>query len=270
MKTDSIGIGVITCDRPDFFEKLITSLKNVKYDKLVVINDGSKQVKIKEAEIVKNRPSRQGVGKSKNKALKLLKNYDYIFILEDDIFIKDQNVFQKYINASKLSGIQHFNFAFHGIMNYQPNTVPLNSVPAVALKIDYSPTVSVSLYPHIYGAFSMYTKRCIEKVGYMDEFYYNAMEHVDHTVKTIEAGMHPPFRWFADIAESYNYIQEQDSDHSSSEIRKDQKWLDNFHKSATYFAQKYGFDVRNNYAPVASKEETIKIIKEIKKLYGEK
>lgn len=261
---NKIGVSVITKDRPNYLKKLVKSLDNTSIDKLIIINDGEKQLDGGKIFVHNNVPSRQGVGKAKNQALKLLKDNDYIFLLEDDIVIKDKTVFEKYIEASKLSGIQHFNFAFHGVDNYLPN-----GQPAVRLKLDYSPTVSVCLYPNVYGAFSMYTKKCIEEVGLMDEFYYNAMEHVDHTAAIIKAGMHPPFRWFADIADSNKYIEEIDRAHSGSEIRRDQKWIENFHKAADHFAKKFGFDVRNSYAAMASKEETASIVKQIKKQYGQ-
>jgi glycosyltransferase involved in cell wall biosynthesis len=259
-----IGIGIITCDRRDYLQKLIKSLQGIYIHELYIINDGVVQIDCDGFKNHNNMPPKQGVGKAKNTAIKYLKECDYIFLLEDDIIIKDVTVFDKYIEASKLSGIQHFNFAFHGTDNYNPD-----KSPAVRLKLDYSSTVSVCLYPNVYGAFSMYTKKCIEQVGLMDEFYYNAMEHVDHTASIIKAGMHPPFRWFADIADSDKYIEEIDNAHSGSEIRRDQKWIENFHKAADHFAQKFGFDVRNPYAAVASKEETINIIKQIKKQYGQ-
>lgn len=254
-----IGIGIITCDRPDYLKKLIKSLDGIYTNNIVIINDGVKQIDGGKILVHNNTPSKQGVGKTKNQALKLLKDNDYIFLLEDDIIIKDKIVFEKYINASKLSGIQHFNFAFHGVDNYKPD-----GTPAIRLKIDYSPNVSICLYPNVYGAFSMYTKKCIEVVGLMDEFYYNAMEHVDHTAAIIKAGMHPPFRWFADIADSNKYIEEIDKGHSGSEIRKDQKWIENFHKAADHFAKKFDFDVRNPHAITSTKEETMIYLKKIK------
>jgi glycosyltransferase involved in cell wall biosynthesis len=262
---NNIGVGIITCDRPDYLDKLLLSIKDITISELYIVNDGEKQIDDTSYKIYNNIPPKQGVGKAKNHALKHLKNCDYIFLIEDDIIIKDKTVFERYIKTSKLSGIQHLNFAFHGLDNYKPD-----GTPAVRLKVDYSPDVSICLYPNIYGAFSMYTRKCIEEVGLMDEFYYNAMEHVDHTASIINAGMHPPFRWFADIADSNKYIEEIDRGHSGSEIRKDQKWVDNFHKAADYFNKKQGFDVRNPYTVVASKEQTIDAIKQIKKQYGQR
>ena len=36
----SIGVGIITCNRSDFFEKCHKSIKREWYDYLVVVNDG--------------------------------------------------------------------------------------------------------------------------------------------------------------------------------------------------------------------------------------
>jgi len=104
----------------------------------------------------------------------------------------------------------------------------------------------------------------------MDEEYYNAMEHVDHTFFIAQADMTTPFRWFADIADSSKYIEELDKNHSGSEIRRDEKWIDNFRKAVARFAEKSKIDVTSPYQLIPSREETISKIKQIKKTYGNK
>ncbi|AVG37370.1 hypothetical protein MC67_22570 [Enterobacter cloacae complex sp.] len=59
------------------------------------------------------------------------------------------------------------------------------------------------------GQFSYYTALALDTVGLMDERFYNALEHVDHTIAVIDAGMHPPFGYFADIADSQDYIGDE-------------------------------------------------------------
>ncbi|OSM94581.1 hypothetical protein AU489_02680 [Lonsdalea populi] len=56
------------------------------------------------------------------------------------------------------------------------------------------------------GACVYYSKAYIDRVGYMEETYYNALEHVDHTLVIINAGMHPLFWYFADIDNSKEFI----------------------------------------------------------------
>lgn len=266
---NKIGIGIITCNRADYLRKLLNTLTKCEniINELVVVNDG---VPVSDFDLSQgvwiDNKTNQGVGRSKNSAIEYLlaKGCEYIFLLEDDIVIKDTSVFQKYIKASKITGIQHFNFAFHGSANYNPD-----GTAAVRLRVEYSKDVAVCLYPNVYGAFSFYTRKSIEEAGYMDSFYYNAMEHVDHTNEIIKKNMHPPFRWFADIADSEKYISEIDSDHSGSEIRKDETWIQNFHKAADYFAKKQGFDVRVP-SQTATKDEVINTLNNIKRTYGQK
>jgi len=266
---NKIGIGITTCNRSNYLRGLLNTLVQCDeiIDELVVVNDGKSinDFDLPRGVWIENETN-LGVGRSKNKAIEYLmaKGCKYIFLLEDDIIIKDKEVFNKYIKASQVSGIQHFNFAFHGIDNYNPD-----STPATRLKVEYSKDVAVCLYPNVYGAFSFYTRKCIEEVGYMDNFYYNAMEHVDHTNEIIKKNMHPPFRWFADIADSQNYISEIDQGHSGSEIRRDETWVQNFHKAADYFAKKQGFDVRVP-SHTASKDKVIETLNIIKRTYGEK
>jgi GT2 family glycosyltransferase len=268
--SNKIGVGIITCNRTKYLRRLLVSLVQCEniIDELVVVNDGEpiNDFDLSQGEWIENKVN-LGVGKSKNLAFKhLLENKcDYIFLLEDDIIIKDKEVFNKYIEASKLSGIQHFNFAFHGSDNYLPN-----GAPAERLRVEYSKDVAVCFYPNVYGAFSFYTKECLDNVGLMDEEYYNAMEHVDHTFFIAQAGMTSPFRWFADIANSNKYIEEIDKNHSGSEIRRDEKWISNFQKAVARFTEKSKINVTGPTDVFWTKEQTIDIIKQIKMKYGKK
>ena len=112
MISGKIGIGIITCNRLDFLKNCICSISEDSYDDIVIINDGSKPItRFYGCDIINN-DKNIGVGKSKNKALKYLyeKGCDYIFLIEDDTVVLDNNVFDQYINTSKETGIQHFNY----------------------------------------------------------------------------------------------------------------------------------------------------------------
>lgn len=210
---EKIGVGIITCDRPLLLEKCYNSVAKCPFiDEGIIVNDGKCLDQITpqtDMEIPDwwgwhETDGYTGVGKSKNHALRYLMETgcDHVFLIENDIFIKDISVFEKYIDASKASGIQHFNFSQHG----NANKIPMDFIdPNVRMIVDYK-TCRVSLYYHCVGAFSYYSKKCLDTVGLMDERYYNACEHVDHTYQIIKAGMHPPFWAFADIEESWKYL----------------------------------------------------------------
>lgn len=269
---NKIGVGIITCDRPIYLKKLVNSLQDIEIDKICIVNDGITQIEANnKIKIINNTPPKQGVGKTKNKALKYLKDCNYIFLLEDDIVIKNKNVFQKYIEACQVSGIQHFNYGPGTPFNRKQNVefdlhnrheLNQNSEPSPRLTIDYG-SLKISLYAHIAGMFSFFTKQVIDKVGYIDEEYYNAWEHVDHTYRIIKAGYHPPFWWFADIENSHEYIDQADEAIKESAIAKDtQEWVSNVKKGSELYLQKHGH--YPNRPPHATKEEVISSLKKIK------
>ena len=110
---------------------------------------------------------------------------------------------------------------------------------------------------------SFYNRETIEKVGYIDEAYYNAWEHVDHTYCIIKAGYHPPFWWFADIANSEKYLTEAPGAIDNSSIaNKSEQWQKNVYGGREVYLKKHGH--YPNQPPYVSKDEVIKSIKKIK------
>jgi GT2 family glycosyltransferase len=274
-----IGVGIITCDRPDYLKGLLDSLSSTNIDCLYIINDGRPLKEHKfNIELNKNiclheqTPQRQGVAKAKNRAIRYLinNNCDYIFLIEDDIHIKNKTIFEKYIEASKTTGIQHFNYGPGTPFNRKQNvhfdlhnrhTLEQESEPDPRLIIDYG-EVKIALYTHVAGMLSFFTKQVIEKVGYFDERFYNAWEHVDHTYRIIKAGYHPPFWWFADIENSHKYIGEaKEAINNSAIAKQSQEWIENVHKGRELYLQKHGH--YPNQPPLSTKEEVILKLKKI-------
>ena len=277
--SEKIGVGIVTYKRDLLFKKCYNSIVcNGNIDELIVVDDGC-SVDINwclnnsnydnegfpnpKVLVIYNEIN-LGVAKSKNKALQYLldRGCDHIFLIEDDIYIKDPHVFEKYIKASKVSGIQHFNFSQHGLMN---KTFDRNSTPNPRTIIDYK-LVKVPLYPHCVGAFSYYSRKCLETVGLMDENYFNACEHVDHTLEIIKAGMHPAFWYFADIENSWEYLGDEPWSIEKSTISSNPNHKKMMEDADVVFKNKHGC------VPVDIKllgiEEVGKQLKEIKKQYG--
>jgi GT2 family glycosyltransferase len=241
MQKDKIGVGLITCDRPDFFKKSLASLKN-NYDlTIVVVDDGLNAVIDETCEVSGIKTTGKiGVGASKNKALKFLieAECEHIFLMEDDIEITNSEVFNFYIKTAKETGVKHLNFALHGNHN-----LDLARNPIKRKIINYPSSAKIALYPNILGAFSYYHIDVLNSMGLMDEQFYNALEHVDHTYQIIKAGYHPPFRWFADIEGSENYLKDVVPDHQESKIRSQEDFMKNFMKNHERFMKKNGFSV---------------------------
>jgi len=248
MENEKIGCALITCDRPDFFKKSLNSLLDAVQDKgieYVVINDGLEKLPVYPINFIET-GGKKGVAVAKNLGLKFLidNGCTHLFLMEDDIEITDNNVFHKYIETSKKTGIKHFNYGLHG--NHNLN---YDKTPNVLSTINYPDNVKIDLYSNLLGAFSYYNLDVIKKIGYIDEEYYLSMEHVDHTYKAIKNNFHPPFRYFADIHNSKNYLKDILPDHQNSKIRNESNFQEIFKNGLDLFIKKNGFSVVNGYGP---------------------
>lgn len=274
---EKIGVGICTYNRLNYLRGLIDSLIPCKeaIDELVVVNDGGETPDwdLPFGTWINNEKN-SGVAKSKNNALKYLleKNCDYFFLIEDDMIIKDPTVFQQYIEAYKVSGIQHFNYGpgspfnrKQTIQNFDLHNRHLldeKTEPNPKLIVDYK-TCKIALYEHTVAMFSFFTKRVLNKVGFVPEEYPNCWEHVDHTYQIIKAGCHPPFWWFADLANSHDLLEEAPGAIENSAIAKDKtEWNNRVLKGREIYKQKHGH--YPNQPPQHTQEQVVKILKQIK------
>ena len=271
----SIGIGIITCNRPDYLKKLLDSIVHCNWAEFIIVNDGDKLDLPGYNYYVHNNETNLGVGKSKNKAMQHLldKGCDYIFIIEDDMIILDDSVFHKYIKASKASGIHHFNYGAGSPFNrkqdiqfdlHNRHLLDQHSEPNPKMILDYGNDIKISLFEHTVAMFSFFTREVLEKVGLYDEAYYNAWEHVDHTYMIIKAGYHPPFWWFADLYDSHKYITEApEAINNSSIANNNEQWHKNVYGGREIYKDKHGH--YPNEPPYVTKEQVIQTVKQLKR-----
>jgi GT2 family glycosyltransferase len=238
-----IGLGLVTCNREDFCNRVIESIPLDKLDSFVIVNDGKPYsdgiYPDPEACKVIQHSSNMSVGVSKNDALRYMMNTDcdFLFLIEDDILIKNPDVFNKYIELYEKSGIEHFNFGYHGPANKHSQT----KEPKPKYRVNYD-GISMALNHHCVGAFSFYTRNCIEKCGYIDERYVNCWDHVCLTYKIIKQGLHPQFWWFADLYNSCDYLTEICCSEENSTIRfaDNDKWKANIIAGTEVFKSIHG------------------------------
>jgi hypothetical protein len=237
-------------------------------DRVVVVNDGapvSSEILCKaghgRAELLQNETN-LGVGKSKNRALRhlLQAGMDHLFLMEDDIFVKDARAFQEYVEAARITGIQHLNFSQHGPKNKSPDGI---SDPVTTFEYG---SLQIALHRHCVGAFCYYSRACLEAVGLMDEDFYNGGEHLEHTYRILRAELHPPFWFFADVDRSEELLGEEPWSVSQSLIasRADQAEL--VRRSDALFQAKYGHQVGR--IPVAGKGAVMRSLRRIQNKYG--
>jgi hypothetical protein len=250
---NDIGVGIVTYNAPDRIKQSAATIpKWVKH--FVIVNDGTpydQTVYPEHAHIIQHQRN-LSVGQAKNSAIKYLleQGCEHIFIMEDDILLQTDDVFDAYINASIYTGIKHLNYALQGPANKkgaqgfkdlderakQENLTEPN--PRQVIK--YTDNIQIALYPNSVGAFSYYQREALEGTGLFDDFYKNAWEHVDHTLTAFKKGYTTPYWWFADINESWKFIKDIEGCIENSTIGHTDEWKDNFQRGAKHFFQKHG------------------------------
>jgi GT2 family glycosyltransferase len=239
---NKLGIGYITCDAP---ERISSTYPNIPkgIGELVVVNSGcilDEEWFPQATEIIQS-GKKISVSVAKNRALRYLMNQgcDHMFIIEDDVVIKDAGVFGAYLKAAEASGIWHLNYALQGPLNRaQDSTASVKSIadmnalnndsaPAPRAKLEYENGSKLAFYPHAIGSFQYFYRGIVKNVGYFDERYENAFENVDYMYRVIEKGLHPPYWWFADIDNSEYFLDSLDDCMTNSRLRESETFGEN-------------------------------------------
>jgi hypothetical protein len=182
---------------------------------------------------------------------------DYIFTLEDDIIIKDDNIFEKYINASKETGIQHFNFGYSQRENLDSNLKP------VWRKIIEYKNSKIVLNQNILGAFTFYTRKALQTVGlHHKDFNKGHGDHLELTYRAYKHGLTTPFWWFADVYGSWDMIENQSNFTTDSKIRNPETIQRYFNEARQIFKKLHGLDIFE--IPQLTESEVITCLKTLK------
>jgi len=277
--SNKIGVGVITCRAEDRLRQSLPLVPNV--DELVIVNDGtpySNDVYLGKKVIQHER--NKGVGIAKNTALRHLiqSGCDHLFLVEDDVLIKNDKVFEQYIKTAEVSGIHHLSYGLQGPANRKQvvgGGISLanrggylqDSEPNPRQIVEYGDGVSVALYPNCVGAFSYFLRGVIKAVGYHDErFNGNCWEHCDLTYRIIKAGLHPSWWWFADIANSWNYLDDIPNCIANSTIAKSPEWNQKLREGMEYFKHLHGHYPQQ--VPDTPPNKVMEILETIEKNYA--
>lgn len=232
----TIGIGITTFQRPEFCEKSVKSL--LKYcssvvDHIAIVNDGSstkyagayKRVfRPLEAAggVVFDESVNRGCAWAKNRLIDaLLPDCDWIFLVEDDIRVLDAKAITEYVRICEETGNHHLSFAHHGPANHG---VPLGDG-------------DVSYFPHSIGAWTIFSRECLKAVGFLDESFVRAWEHVEHELRLIVAGFMPgagPMH-YPDATHSQDWLEELPNSIEKSSIRPLPDWFNNVRDGLQYW-----------------------------------
>lgn len=256
---EKIGVGITTYNHEDYFSDLYKSIPLDKIDELVVVNGGQKYSGEYNCHWIQhNKNSFPSV--CRNDCVTFLMNHgcDHIFLIEDDMIIKNNNIFDEYIKASKETGLKYFSFVSTSYESGEPN----NRKPRLTL--EYKNNIKISFYHHMCNEFTYHHRTCFERVGLYDNNMREAFD-VDLSYRESKIGeWASPFWWFADLYNSDSYIENNPLAISRLQAeRPDGSRAEVIGKIWEYFNEKHGLSVpqiNNN-----SKQEFLEKIKEIKK-----
>lgn len=161
-----IGIGATTYNRPKNLELWNEQVLQYRNDNTeVYIADDSKD--------------RKGIAYLKSECLRALKDCDYIFLFDDDCFPIKSGWADFFINASRLTGQQHFMY-----LKETPTIKKIDSFSREGYTAD--------IYDNCAGCMMFLTKEVIEKVGaYNPKYGIYGFEHAGYSKRIHKAGLTP-------------------------------------------------------------------------------
>lgn len=256
---EKICVGIITYNRKDTFKRLFETILNCNYiDNIVVVKD--KELDYQDAHPKNYNDPRyefiqminsSGIAQNKNEVLKkfISNNDDHVFIIEDDINIKNIDVFKRYIDTAKYFKLEHLNFcrSFDTMVSHayvQPFTT-----------VNGNNEYALDLFLRLSGDFSYFTKNAIEKAGLYDERYINAFDHCEHSYRMSMLGFYTPFNAFADIHDSTQYLEDTGT---TTTIEQSEYHKRCIYNGANLFAKTYG--IRMNAIPIPSKNQIVSFL----------
>ena len=231
-----VGIGITTFNRPDYAEKCVKSIAKhcSGLDALYMHDDCSdpkftgayrRVHKVLEANggVLLTAKENAGVAAAKNRLIEHLiaEGCDWIILCEDDIKPLSAEAVTEYVRICEDNSLHSLSFAHHGPANYG---VPLSDS-------------DITYFPHSVGAWCIYSKECLINAGLFDTFFLNAWEHVEHTIRLMQAGYMPDYTVhnFPDATHSEKWLAEIPGSIDKSSIRPRSDWSRNIHNGLRYW-----------------------------------
>lgn len=255
---ENFGIAITTRNRSEWCKSLFEVLKNINNcKKISIVNDGPSYewVPVGDNVIYTINETNLGVAKTKNKAIRPLlddESIKYVFTIEDDIVIKNTNVFEEFIIAHQKTNLPYFSYPSHSWDSGKEN----KRTPIIS--IDYGDII-IDFYPHMVAAFNFYTKELLKTGGLYDERYFRIWFDVDHIFHLSKRSDFPPFWYFPCIQNIDSYLHLIPESLNQSEARSADE---EYKKQPNIFFQKHGILV--NSVPRCTIDELKEKLRRIK------
>ncbi len=257
MFENKIGVGITTYNSEDYYKALYDTLPLNKIDVLVTVNGGDKYKNNYKGNWIQHSENvYPSVCRNDCVNFLLQRNCEHIFIIEDDMLIRSADIFDRYIQASKESGIKYFSYVS---MSYGAGE-PFNRQSRMV--VEYPNNVKISFYHNMCNEFTYHHYTCYKTTGLYDTNYRDPWD-IDFAYRESLQNYAAPFWWFADVTDSDHLIMNNPNTVSRLQAnRPDGSRQERIQKEWEYFKQKHNLTV--NQIPNLSKEEVIKKLKYIK------
>ena len=202
-----MAIGVMSYRRQSVIADFLKSLyktKDVRDMKVIVADDSGDDDDCREFlcsvrreydfDLFMNNP-RKGISANSNLILHQLKDFDIIFLANDDLVFLDTGWNEFYANEMMDSRVHHCMYGQHMLWGFRRDH-------AVRSTHNGRPILQME---KPMGQFLVLTKEAIKQIGYFDEqFGMYGQEHVDWSYRAVKAGLCP---CFLDYPGSDSYIE---------------------------------------------------------------
>lgn len=197
---EKIGIAISTFNRPNVLDLSLAYLKDYTDSSIpiVVFDDGSKTKKENESICFKHGieyhyNDNAGIAKNKNRCINYFKDYDHLFLLDDDVFPKKDSWINLYIQTAKRTNNHHLLYMFENKTGRDHH-----------FKIGESE--GVGIYSTCGGVVFYLDKEVISKCGgYNNSFDWYGYEHAEFSKRIHRAGL-TPLGEYITPSTAYDYL----------------------------------------------------------------
>lgn len=227
---------LVTYNREDLLKSSLESVDLSLFEKVIIVHDGGgKDYSVETTTVLNDRfvylpqANNSGVGICKKLGIEyVLSNTesDHIFIMEDDVMVKDNSVWDNYIKFSERTGVYHTNW----------NDCVYSSTK---FEIDFGDGIVGIITRDVSGAFSYFHRNMFKFCEFPMDMK-NAFEHISVELQLIEKHLLPPFWNFICPKNTGYFLKMADDD---STITDKEGYSENYGKANAAFIKRHGLSV---------------------------
>lgn len=193
----SIGVGITTRNRPECLEACLRHFREFGHgDKIVVIDDNSELWRVNKAivdscgmdVIYKKSNTRLGIARAKNACLWELRDYEHVFMFDDDAWPAQHSWAERWISINKHNLIGHSIYGVDCEMNEEVNMALRAHVKELTRMGDFEHQMIA--FSNCFGVMLYFNRDCLNEIGGYDDSAENVYgyEHAQISKRAAKAG----------------------------------------------------------------------------------